>query len=98
QGQAQASPDYSKLTGQLFFVHTDGGRWVLRYAPISTEDKFGGSVVLSREANMKTFHEGDFVSVEGEVLAEKTNLRLGGALYRASKINLVERGQGTTAE
>ena len=26
QGKAFASPDYSKLTGQLFFVHTDGGR------------------------------------------------------------------------
>jgi hypothetical protein len=98
EGKAQASPDYSKLTGQLFFVHTDGGRWVLRYAPISTEDKFGGSVILSREANLNAFREGDFVSIEGEVLAEKTNLRLGGALYRASKINLVERGQGSTAE
>jgi hypothetical protein len=98
QGKAEASHDYSKLTGQLFFVHTDGGRWVLRYAPISTEDKFGGSVILSRGANLSAFREGDFVSVEGEVLAEKTNLRLGGALYRASKINLVERGQGSTAE
>jgi hypothetical protein len=98
EGKANASHDFSKLTGQLFFVHTDGGRWVLRYAPISTEDKFGGSVVLSRDANLSAFREGDFVSVEGEVLAEKTNLRLGGALYRASKINLVERGQGSTAE
>ena len=98
EGRASASPDYSKLTGQLFFVHTDGGRWVLRYAPISKEDKFGGSVILARDVNMNAFHEGDFVSVEGEVLSEKTNLHLGGALYRAGKINLVERNQGSTAE
>jgi hypothetical protein len=98
EGKAQASSDYSKLTGQLFFVHTDGGRWVLRYAPISAEDKFGGSVILSREFDMSAFHEGDFVNVEGQVLAEKSNLHLGGALYRANKVTVVERSQGTTAE
>ena len=97
-GKASASADYSKLTGQLFFVHTDGGRWVLRYAPISQEDRFGGSVILARDVPMDSYRDGDLISVEGEVLSEKTNLPLGGALYRAAKLNLLERGQGLASE
>jgi hypothetical protein len=97
-GKASASADYSKLTGQLFFVHTDGGRWVVRYAPISKEDRYGGSVVLARDVPMDAFNEGDLISVEGEVLQEKSGLPLGGALYRAAKLDLVERGQGLASE
>jgi hypothetical protein len=97
-GKASASADYSKLTGQLFFVHTDGGRWVVRYAPISKEDKFGGSVVLARDVQMQAFNEGDLICVEGQVLSEKSGLPLGGALYQAASINLVERGQGLASE
>lgn len=93
-----ASPDYSKLTGQLYFVNIDGGRWVLRYAPISTEDRFGGSVILSRDSNLTGFREGDTITVEGEILSEKTDLRLGGAHFRARRAELVERRQGSTAE
>jgi hypothetical protein len=93
-----ASHDYSQLTGQLFFVHIDGGRWVLRYAPISTEDPFGGSMILSRDSNISGYKEGDVITVEGEILAEKTDLRLGGAHYRVHRSRLVERRQGTTAE
>ena len=84
--------DYSKLTGQLFFVHTDGGRWVVRYAPISHEDRYGGSVVLARDVTMDGFNEGDLVSVEGVVLADKSGAPLGGPLYRAEKATLVDRG------
>lgn len=98
RGKASASADYSKLTGQLFFVHTDGGRWVVRYAPISKEDKFGGSVVLARDVSMNAFHDGDLIGVEGQVLADRSGLPLGGALYQAAKVTLVERGQELAAE
>jgi len=93
EGKASASLDYSKLTGQLFFVHTDGGVWVVRYAPISKEDRYGGSVVLARDLSMNDYQDGDLVSVEGEVIADKVKLPLGGALYRAAKVSLVEKGQ-----
>ena len=92
EGRVSHADDYSKLTGELFFVHTDGGRWVLRYAPISREDRYGGSVVLARDLNMDDFSEGDLVSIEGEVLSDKSGVPLGGPLYRAGKANLVERG------
>jgi hypothetical protein len=85
------APDYSWLTGQLFYVHADGGLWVLRYAPLSHEDRNGGSVVLTRDLRMDSFHEGDFVTVHGEIINEHGSKFLGGPLYRAQSIELVDR-------
>lgn len=83
--------DYSRLTGRLFYVHADGGLWVLRYAPVSTEDANGGSVVFARDARMDGFHEGDLVSVRGEVAAPRASTKLGGPLYRVQSIELLEK-------
>jgi len=83
--------DYSKLTGQLFFVHADGGLWVLRYAPIWKEDTNGGSVVLARDRQMTSYREGDLVTVHGEVVSERGSSRLGGPLYRVRSIELNDR-------
>ena len=91
-GRASHADDYSTLTGELFFVHTDGGRWVLRYAPIHQEDRFGGSVILTRDANLGASKEGDLVSVRGEILSEKNDIHLGGAIFRANLIEVVEKG------
>jgi hypothetical protein len=83
--------DYSNLTGQLFFVHTDGGHWVLRYAPLSDEDAHGGSVVLTRDRMMNSYREGDLVTVAGQVISEKSSAHLGGALFQVHTISLVDR-------
>lgn len=85
--------DYSKLTGQLSYVHADGGLWVLRYAPLSEEDQYGGSVVLARDRTMNSYREGDLVAVEGQIISQKSSARLGGPLYRIQNISLVERPQ-----
>jgi hypothetical protein len=85
--------DYSWLTGQLFYVHADGGLWVLRYAPLYQEDPNGGSVVLARDLRMDTYHEGDLVTVHGEILNQRSSVFLGGPLYRAGTIELVDRGE-----
>jgi hypothetical protein len=77
----------------LTYVHSGtGGMWVLRYATVDTEDRFGGSVVLSPTVEMRNFREGDLVSVRGEVLNEgrATNI-LGAALYRPSHIDMIDR-------
>jgi hypothetical protein len=92
ESRVSNAADYSTVTGELFFVHTDGGRWVLRYAPVSKEDRFGGSVVLARDINMDSFSEGDLVTVAGSILSEKPTFPLGGPLYRASRVALVEKG------
>src|SRR5439155_21398552 len=83
--------DYSRLTGQLFFVHADGGLWVLRYAPLSREDGNGGSVILSRDRPMNNYREGDLVTVEGKIISQKGSARLGAPLYRTQSIRLVDR-------
>jgi hypothetical protein len=85
--------DFSWLTGQLFFVHADGGLWVLRYAPLWKEDSNGGGVVLARDRDMNTYREGDLVTVHGEILQQKGSVFLGGPLYRAHAIELIERPQ-----
>ena len=83
--------DYSRLTGQLSFVHADGGLWVLRYASLAEEDRNGGSVILARDRMMNNYREGDLVTIEGQVISEKGSARLGGPLYRVQAISLVDR-------
>jgi len=85
------APDYSCVTGQLFYVHADGGLWILRYAPLWQEDPNGGSIVLARDLRMANYREGDLVTVHGEILSQKGSVFLGGPLYRANSIELVDR-------
>jgi hypothetical protein len=91
--RVERAADYSWLTGQLFYVHADGGLWVLRYAPLWKEDPNGGSVVLARDRQMDSYREGDLVTVHGEILSSKGSPYLGGPLYRAQSIQLVDRPQ-----
>jgi hypothetical protein len=83
--------DYSWVTGHLFYVRADGGRWVVRYGLLDQEDKFGGSVVLAPTVEMHNFREGDLVCVHGEVIDQRASPSLGGALYRVNSISMVER-------
>ena len=93
ESRVDRAPDYSWITGQLFFVHADGGLWVLRYAPLDTEDRNGGGVILARDRSMDSYREGDLVTVRGEILQERASRYLGAPLYRTSSILLVERGE-----
>ena len=93
QARVDRAADYGWLTGQLFYVHADGGLWVLRYASLSTEDTNGGGVVLARDLSMDSYREGDLVKVHGEILNQKGSAYLGAPLYRATSIELVERAQ-----
>jgi hypothetical protein len=90
---AGTSADYSRVTGRLSYVHTGGGAWVVRYAPIDCEDLYGGSVVLAHVTDLDTFKDGDLVAVEGKILDDgrRGSKALGGARYRASIITLIER-------
>jgi hypothetical protein len=86
------APDYSWVTGQLFYVHAEGGLWVVRYAPVDREDRYGGSVVLAAAVDMNGFQEGDLVTVHGEILNPgRASKYLGGPLYRTLGISLNER-------
>lgn len=91
--RANRAADYSRLTGQLFYVHADGGLWVLRYASIAEEDANGGSVILAKDSVMNNYREGDLVTVEGQVISKKGSRSLGGPLYQVRSISLVDRPQ-----
>ncbi len=87
-----AAADYSWVTGELTYVHAGKGAWVVRYASLDTEDRFGGSMVLTTGVNVNRFREGDIVTVRGEVLDDgRPGGSLGGALYRPIDIKLEER-------
>jgi len=91
--RVERATDYSRITGQLFFVHADGGLWVLRYAPLGQEDPYGGGVILARNRQMDGYRDGDLVTIRGEILNEKASAKMGAPLYRAQSIELIERGQ-----
>jgi hypothetical protein len=78
--------DFSWLMGQLRRVHVNGGNWKIRYAPIDVQDRWGGSVILADDARIDRFKDGDFVYVEGEMLATRPTVYLAGPLYRVSTI------------
>src|SRR5262249_54079495 len=88
ESRVDHATDFSWVTGQLFYVHADGGLWLLRYAPVGKEDQNGGSVVLGRNLSM----EGDLVTIRGQLLDHRASIFLGGPLYQARSIKLVERG------
>jgi hypothetical protein len=77
--------DYSWVTGQL---DKENGRWVIRYATPETIDRFGGVVFLAPGVDMGNVKQGDLVSATGQVQGQT-----GGAQYRATSINLIERGE-----
>src|SRR4051794_23443193 len=84
--------DYRHITGQLAYVHADKGLWVVRYAPVDREDRYGGSVVLSPVINMDTYHDGDLVTISGEILNDGRATRyLGGPAYRTQSMLLEDR-------
>ena len=86
------APDYSWVTGQLFYIHAESGLWVVRYAPLDREDRYGGSFVLAPAVNMDGFREGDLVTVHGDMLIEgRATKYLGGPLYRAMSVKLEDR-------
>lgn len=82
--------DYSWVQGSLKYVHVNGGAWVVRYAPLDQTDRFGGSMVLARDARMDRYQEGDFVRISGEILSDRSSIFLGGALYRVEDVTLVQ--------
>jgi hypothetical protein len=84
--------DASWIIGQLFYIHAGGGLWIVRYAPLDKEDRYGGGVVLAKGTDMAQFREGDLVYVRGAVLNEgRASKYVGGPLYRATSVTLNER-------
>ena len=82
-------PEYRWLVGKLQRVHVPGSDWKLRYLPLSQVDEHGGGVVLSIDARVDEFKDGDVVFIEGEIIGNRPTLYLSGPLYRINAIQAV---------
>ena len=93
-GRVGHGPDYSWVTGQLFYIHAGSGLWVVRYAPVDREDRYGGSVVLAPLVGMDAYQDGDLVTIRGEILNDgRATKYLGGPAYRTTSMILNDRPQ-----
>jgi hypothetical protein len=91
-GRVGHNGDYSVITGQLYYVHADKGIWVVRYAPVDREDRYGGSVVLAPIVNMDSHQDGELVTIHGELLNEgRATKYLGGPAYRTTDVATLDR-------
>jgi len=89
-----AQEEYRQIVGQLVRVHVHGGRWVVRFAGLDKEDRYGGSVVLDPDADLSQLAEGDVVRVRGEILnGGRAERPLGAPLYRVQSIERLGGGQ-----
>jgi len=60
---------YRRLRGKLEYLQSSGD-WKLRYIPIDgATDDYGGSVVISNPEALGHVTPGEYVAVEGEVIA-----------------------------
>src|SRR5262249_16262946 len=83
--------DYSWLEGTLEFMHGGSNLWKVRYASLSEDDPFGGSVILDSDIRLERFHEGDIVHVEGELVRTRSSVYVSGPLYRVHSIRLIDQ-------
>lgn len=64
--------DYTRLRGQLEYSAQDRV-WKIRYIPIhGQQDAYGGQFILSDRSKLEAFQVGDYVTIEGAIIATKT--------------------------
>jgi hypothetical protein len=61
------APNYQWLVGTLDYSRTQGA-WILRYASVEDEDRYGGIVTLDCPNRMNAFKSGQLVRVEGHLI------------------------------
>jgi hypothetical protein len=81
------APDFSWIQGELEYSHLGGGIWKVRYAPISSDDEYGGSVILASEP--QGVESGDMVYVEGRMTEQQRPGAMRNPIYRAERITRV---------
>jgi hypothetical protein len=65
-------PGYHRLVGQLDYVAIQQG-WVVRYAALDEEDRYGGCFTLVDTGPMEGFQSGQTVEVAGELIDPDTD-------------------------
>jgi hypothetical protein len=74
--------NYRVVIGQVYqFRH----EWILRYAAVESDDKYGGSFTLIAD-NLDNLKDGQMVRVEGSVLPSDVRAN---ALYKVSRFEVI---------
>jgi hypothetical protein len=81
-GKLDHAPDYSWVQGRLEYSALAGGIWKVRYAPLSVDDEYGGSVILETPPNAEKFRVGDLVYVEGRIVTRSARGPLPNPIFR----------------
>ena len=82
--------DYSWLRGTLEYSNVRGGMWKVRYAPLSIDDPYGGSVVLDSDPTEAGLKNGDIVLVEGKISRPNGRPGLPTPLYQVQNIRRLD--------
>jgi hypothetical protein len=99
QQRVAIAEDASWVIGQLFYLHADGGTWMVRYAGLDREDRYGGGFALAAGQDMTSFKEGDLVYIHGEIIKDsRASKYVAAPLYRPFAIQLSERSTERPAE
>jgi len=68
-------PNYHWLVGTVDYSRIQSA-WLLRYASVEEEDRYGGTVMLENSGRLKALKNGQLVRVEGHVInPDSTQLR-----------------------
>jgi hypothetical protein len=87
EDQGPHAEDFSWIVGELGYQHSRGGVWTVRYLPFDRTDANGGQVILSKDARLAQFKEGDMVRIEGRI-AKRSNTS--SPTYRITAISKTE--------
>jgi len=82
------APDYSWVTGQLYYSNLEGGFWGIRYGGMG-EDKYNGHFVLGAKLP-GDFKDGDLVRVKGQIAEEQVSIFMAGWIYKVEEIELLK--------
>ena len=82
--------DYTSVRGQLEYSAKDRV-WIIRYIPIhGQQDAYGGQFVLSDRSKLEAFQAGDYVTIEGSIVAAATKAEAGptgdAPLYKSHRV------------
>jgi len=80
--------DYTSLRGQLEY-DASNRVWKIRYIPIhGQQDAYGGQFVLTDRSKLEAFQAGDYVTIEGAIVAANaaTDNTGSGPLYAPHRV------------
>ena len=82
--------DYHWITGRLARVPGDSRRLMIRYAGPNEVDTYGGSMILTPNAELQKHHPGELVCIYGSITSKLHSANGGpGAVYQVTQVYVI---------